>query len=114
MRYQENPEVLRSYQNKRPIKGKKNVARFRISFNIELKQGPYYICTICHPNLYQSVVRLFKYEKCHILSAELYHSVKSFDEQLYMCKTFYKHLHKDEIPCQVVCNKMTLDPITTR
>ena len=37
--------------------------------------------------------------------------MKSFDEKLYICETCYKHLHKNEILCQAVCNKMTLDPI---
>ena len=44
-------------------------------------------------------------QKYHILSAELYHSVKSIDEKLYMCKTCHKHLNKNEIPCQAVCSK---------
>ena len=26
-------------------------------------------------------------------------------------KPCYKHLHKNEIPCQAVCNKMALDPV---
>ena len=37
--------------------------------------------------------------------------MKSFDEKLYICETCYKHLHKNEILCQAVCNKITLDPI---
>ena len=37
--------------------------------------------------------------------------MKSFDEKLYICETCQKHLHKSEIPCQAVCNKMALDPI---
>ena len=38
--------------------------------------------------------------------------MKSFDEKLYICETCHKHFYKDEIPCQVVRNKMALDPIT--
>ena len=57
-------------------------------------------------------MRLFNYEKYDILTAELYHGVKSFDEKLYICETCHKHLYKNEIPCQAVCNKMALDPIS--
>ena len=41
----------------------------------------------------------------------LHDPAKSFDEKLYRCKNFYKHLCKTEIPYQAVCNKMTLDLI---
>ena len=41
----------------------------------------------------------------------MYHPVKSFGEKLYICETCHKHLCKNEIPCQAVCNKMALDPI---
>ena len=37
--------------------------------------------------------------------------MKSYDERSYICETCHKHLHKNEIPCQAVCNKMALDPI---
>ena len=42
---------------------------------------------------------------------ELYHPVKSLDENLYICETYHKHLNKNEIHCQAVCDKMTVDPI---
>ena len=77
----------------------------------EVKQGPYYICTTCHRNLYQHSVRLFKQEKYHILTEKLCHPVKSFDTKLYISETFHKHLNKNEIPCQAVCTKMALYPI---
>ena len=66
---------------------------------------------MCHRRLYQHIDKLFKHEKYHILTAELYHPVKSFDEKLYICETCHKHLCKAEIPCQAVCSKMALDPI---
>ena len=64
-----------------------------------------------HRSLYQRSVRLFKYEKYHILTADLHHPVKSFDEKFYICQTCHEHLYKNDIPCQAVCNKMALDPI---
>ena len=76
----------------------------------EVKQVPYYICTVCHRSLYLRSVRLFKQEK-YILTEELYHPVKSFDTKLYICETCHKHLIKNEISCQAVCNKMALSSI---
>ena len=43
--------------------------------------------------------------------ADLSHPVKSFDKELYICEIHYKHLYKNEIPCQAVCNKLALEPI---
>ena len=37
--------------------------------------------------------------------------MKSFDEKLYICETCHKHFNKNEIPCQVVCNKMAVNLI---
>ena len=77
----------------------------------QVKQGPYYICTICHRSLYQCRVKFFKHEKYQTLTPDLYHLVKSFDEKLNICETCQKHLYKSETPCQAVCNKMALDSI---
>ena len=53
---------------------------------------------------------MFKHEKYDILTADLYHPVISFDEKLYICELYQKHLYKNEIPCQAACNKIALDP----
>ena len=37
--------------------------------------------------------------------------MKSFNEKFYACETCHKHLDKNEIPCQEVCNKMAENPI---
>ena len=37
--------------------------------------------------------------------------MKSFDEKLHICETCHKHLNKNEIRCQVVCNKIGVDPM---
>ena len=56
-------------------------------------------------------MRFSKYEKSQILSSELYHPVKSFDEKLCIYETCHKHVYKNETPSQAVCNKMALDPL---
>ena len=53
------------------------------------------------------------HEKYYILTAELYHPKKLFDEKLYICETLLSHqyLYKNVTPCQAICNKMALDPM---
>ena len=71
------------------------------SFLLQLKQRPYYICTIRHrSHMYQRSVTLYKHEKYNILTSELLHRVKTFDEKLYICGTRDKHLNKNEITRQ--------------
>lgn len=41
----------------------------------------------------------------------MYHLVKSFDGKFYINATCLKHLNKNDIPNQAVCDKMALDAI---
>ena len=50
--------------------------------------------------MYQRSVTLYKHEKYNILTSELLHRVKTFDEKLYICGTRDKHLIKNEITRQ--------------
>ena len=54
------------------------------TFCQQIRQGPYFICTVCHRCLYKRSVRLFEHEKYHSLTAELYCPVRSFVEKTYM------------------------------
>ena len=90
-------KLIKNIKN-RDIKKQKNCDKVD-SFWQQIKQGPYYICTICHRSLYQGSVRLCKHEKYNILTPELYHPVKSSDEKLYLCETCHWHFNKNEIPC---------------
>ena len=36
------------------------------NFLQKVKQGPYYLCTICHRGLYKRCVRFFKHEKYQV------------------------------------------------
>ena len=76
----------------------------------KIRQGPYFICTVCHQCLYKRSVRLFEHEK-YTSTAELYCLVRLFDEKTYICDTCHKHLSRTEVSCQAVFNKMSLDPI---
>ena len=37
--------------------------------------------------------------------------MRSFNEKNYICHTCHKHISRNEMPCQAVFNKMSLDPI---
>ena len=37
--------------------------------------------------------------------------MRSFDETIYICHICHKRLSRNEIPCQAIFNKMSLDPI---
>ena len=63
------------------------------------------------PTIWLRSARLLNHEQYHILTAELYHPVKSFNEKFYICETCHKHLNKDGFPIQAVCNKKPPDPI---
>ena len=76
----------------------------------QIRQGPYFICAVCHRCLYKRGVRLFEHEK-NILTAEFYCPVRSFDEKIYICHTCHKQLSKNEMPYQTFFNKMILHPI---
>ena len=88
-KYKENPEPKRKYE-------KTNMRKI-----LKIRPGPYFICAVCHWCLYKLSVRLSEHEKHHILSAELYCPVQTFDE-----KTV-----RNEIPLQPFFNKMSLDLI---
>ena len=132
MRYQDNPQMQKDFQRKRykdnheiktdyqkmtyqqnaetdkkasktEISRKRKKIRGKVgSFLQQVKQDLHYICTIYCRSLYQRSVRLCTHEKYNIITPEIYHPVKPFDEKLYICETCHKYLNKSEIPCQVV------------
>ena len=69
-----------------------------------MRQGFYFIYTVCYRCLHKHIVRLFEHEK-YILTTELYCPVISFDEETYICHTYQKHLSRNEMPCQAVFKK---------
>ena len=64
----------------------------------------------CAIDVFKLSVRLFEHEK-YILTAEFYSPVKSFDKKIYICNTCHTYLSTNEMPCQAVFNKTSLDPI---
>ena len=104
--YKENPESKKEYQRKKK-QGKKKVFNKAEKFHQQIRQGPYYICTVCHHCLYQHSARLFHDQK-YVLNWELHHPVTSFNSKIYFYEKCYDHLLKSVIPCEVGCNKMKI------
>ena len=77
-----NPEPKKENRKKVHQKNKNCLNKFE-TFCPQIRQGPYFICTVYHRCLYKRSVRLFEHEK-YILTAELYYPVRSFDEMRYM------------------------------
>jgi len=79
-------------------------------FHKKIKEGPYYICSVCNRMLYRkSVVGLNKHKYDNI--DYVFTDKMSFDNKEYICKTCHLKLIKGKIPCQAVCNNMYVDDI---
>ena len=74
-------------------------------FQSEIKEGPYYICSVCNRLLYRkTVIHLNK----EIYSSQLnvFTDVKSFDDKQYICRTCHTKVLKRNVPCQAAFNKL--------
>ena len=83
-------------------------------FRQKIKQGPYYVCTVCHRMLYRKSVLIFNKQKhvnCNIQN--IFTDKFSFDNKKYICKTCHSKIIKGKVPCQAVYNDMFVDDIPT-
>ena len=81
------------------------------TFRCKIKQGPYYICSVCNRLLYKKSVMLLNQSKYTNVPKSLFTDTKSFDDQQYICKTCHSKVLKGIIPCQAVCNNMYVKDI---
>ena len=61
----------------------------------KIKEGPYYVCTVCNRMLYRKSVLLFnkeKYVNCKI--ENIFTEKLSFDNKEYICKTCHSNSKK--------------------
>ena len=79
------------------------------SFQNKIKEGPYYICSVCNRILYRKTVIQLKKNKYSI--QHLFTEKRSFDNIEYICKTCNSKLSKGQVPCQAVYNKLMVDEI---
>ena len=77
-KYDKNPEPEKENRKKMHKRNKKCLSKVE-KFCQQIKQGPHFICTVCHQCLYKHSVRLFEHEKYHIPTSELYCPVRTFD-----------------------------------
>ena len=81
-------------------------------FHKKIKEGPYYICSVCNRLLYRKSVVLLQKNRYIHANESLFTNIKSFDGKEYICKTCHSKVSKDNIPCQAVCNNMYVDKIS--
>ena len=80
----------------------------------KIKQGPYYVCTVCHRMLYRKSALIFnkqKYVNCNIQN--IFTDKLSFDNKEYICKTCHSKIIKGKVPCQALYNDMFVDDTPT-
>lgn len=79
-------------------------------FQSKIKEGTYYVCSVCNRLLYRkTVIHLNK----EIYSSQLnvFTDVKSFDDKQYICRTCNTKVLNGNIPCEAVCNKLCIDEL---
>ena len=77
------------------------------AFQSKIREGPYYICSVCNRILYRKAVIQLK-KQTYNTRQELFTDIKSFDEKQYICKTCHTKVLKGQVPCQAVCNKLNV------
>ena len=80
------------------------------NFYKSLKEGLYYICSVCKRLLYGKSVKLLEKKIYNCVPKTVFTHVISFDNKEYICKTCHsKVVVKGRIPCQAVYNDMSVD-----
>ena len=86
-----------------------NLDHYISVFQNKIREGPYYICSVCHRVLYRKTVMLLKENKYS--AHHLFTEIKSFDDKQYICRTCHAKVSKGQVPCQAVGNKLEVDRI---
>ena len=87
---------------------------YKISvFQSKIREGPYYICSVCNRLLYRKTVIQLKKQVYNTAAdkKDLFTDIKSFDDKHYICKTCHTKMLKGKVPCQAVCNKLCVDDL---
>ena len=110
-------EAKRDLLNKRKvrIKVKATSMESRVKqFKRKIREGPYFICTVCNRILYKKPVMRCINNKCPCQT--FFNIQQSFDGKEYniICKTCPSKVIKGELPCQAVVNNMYVDETPTQ
>ena len=79
-------------------------------FQSKIKEGPYYICSVCNRLLYRKTV-IHVNKETYSSQLNVFTDVKSFDNKQYICRTCNTKVLKGKVPCQAVCNKLRVDEL---
>ena len=80
-------------------------------FKRKIREGPYFIYTVCHRILYKKSVITCINKK---YPCQTYFNIQqSFDGKQCICNTCHSKVIKGKLPCQAVVNNMSVDEITT-
>ena len=74
-----------------------------------IKEGPYFICVICHRCLYKRSVIRFDFSNYSSVVNQLVQLVGSYDHGVYLCKTCHSKVKKNKVPCLAVSNKLSVE-----
>ena len=101
---------LLSQRNEKLVKAK-SVKLCINKFKRKMREGPYFICTICNRILYSKSVITCINEK---YPCQTYFSIQqSFDGKQCICNTCHSKVIKGKLPCQAVMNNMYVCEIPT-
>ena len=104
-------------KNEKRIKKRKsslhdvNLDRCISKVQSRIKEGPYYICSVCNRLLYRKSVKLLEKKKYSSVPKTVFTNTASFDNKEYICTTCHSKVVKGKIPCQAVYNDMSVDKI---
>ena len=89
-----------------------NLDYFICNFQNKIREGPCYICCVCNRLLYKKSVKLLNRNSCNSsVPKSVFTNITSFDNKEYICSTCHSKVAKGKIPCQAVCNNMSVDEI---
>ena len=80
-------------------------------FKMKIREGLYFICTVCNRILYEKLVITCINKK---YPCQTYFNIQhSFDGKQYICNTCHSKVIKGKLPCQAEANNMYVDEIPT-
>ena len=89
------------------FKNLNNVSKFKSL----IKEGPWFICVICHRGLYKRSVGKFSRSSCSSLAKQLLDLKRSYDGCFYICRTCHSKVNRNKIPCQSASNKLSVEQL---
>ena len=98
---------IKSYKRKKSKEAYTKSLNTVYEFKKQVREGPFYICSICNRCLYRrSVLKLDETKYQHMRN--IFTNTLSFDKVKYICQTCESKLKKSKMPCQAVSNKLEL------